>query len=30
VLAASFDEMTEKLQRQHLSAVRALASAIDA
>jgi putative nucleotidyltransferase with HDIG domain len=30
VLASSFDEMTEKLQRQHLSAVRALASAIDA
>ena len=30
ILASSFDEMTEKLQRQHLSAVRALASAIDA
>jgi len=30
VLASSLDEMTEKLQRQHLSAVRALASAIDA
>jgi putative nucleotidyltransferase with HDIG domain len=30
LLAASFDEMTEKLQRQHLAAVRALASAIDA
>ena len=30
VLASSFDEMTEKLQRQHLAAVRALASAIDA
>jgi len=30
VLASSFDEMTQKLQRQHLSAVRALASAIDA
>jgi putative nucleotidyltransferase with HDIG domain len=30
ILAASFDEMTEKLQRQHLYAVRALASAIDA
>jgi len=30
VLASSFDEMTGKLQRQHLSAVRALASAIDA
>ena len=29
-LASSFDEMTEKLQRQHLAAVRALASAIDA
>jgi putative nucleotidyltransferase with HDIG domain len=30
ILASSFDEMTEKLQRQHLAAVRALASAIDA
>ena len=30
ILASSFDEMTSKLQRQHLSAVRALASAIDA
>jgi len=30
ILASSLDEMTEKLQRQHLSAVRALASAIDA
>ena len=30
VLASSFDEMTEKLQRQHLSTVRALTSAIDA
>jgi putative nucleotidyltransferase with HDIG domain len=30
VLATSFDEMTEKLQRQHLSTVRALTSAIDA
>jgi putative nucleotidyltransferase with HDIG domain len=30
VLASSFNEMTEKLQRQHLAAVRALASAIDA
>jgi putative nucleotidyltransferase with HDIG domain len=29
-LAASFDEMTERLQRQHLSTVRALTSAIDA
>jgi putative nucleotidyltransferase with HDIG domain len=29
-LASSFDEMTEKLQRQHLATVRALASAIDA
>lgn len=29
-LALSFDQMTEKLQRQHLSAVKALASAIDA
>jgi putative nucleotidyltransferase with HDIG domain len=29
-LASSFDQMTEKLQRQHLAAVRALASAIDA
>jgi putative nucleotidyltransferase with HDIG domain len=30
LLASSFDEMTEKLQHQHLAAVRALASAIDA
>jgi len=30
VLASSFDEMTEKLQRQHLSTIRALTSAIDA
>ena len=30
ILACSLDEMTEKLQRQHLAAVRALASAIDA
>jgi len=30
VLATSFDEMTEKLQRQHLSTIRALTSAIDA
>jgi putative nucleotidyltransferase with HDIG domain len=30
ILASSLDEMTEKLQRQHLAAVRALASAIDA
>jgi putative nucleotidyltransferase with HDIG domain len=30
VLAQSFDEMTDKLQRQHLSTVRALTSAIDA
>jgi putative nucleotidyltransferase with HDIG domain len=29
-LASSFDEMTERLQRQHLSTVRALTSAIDA
>jgi putative nucleotidyltransferase with HDIG domain len=29
-LATSFDEMTERLQRQHLSTVRALTSAIDA
>jgi putative nucleotidyltransferase with HDIG domain len=29
-LASSFDEMTEKLQREHLAAVRVLASAIDA
>ena len=30
VLAASFDEMTDRLQRQHLSTIRALTSAIDA
>jgi putative nucleotidyltransferase with HDIG domain len=30
VLATSFDEMTAKLQRQHLSTIRALTSAIDA
>lgn len=30
VLAVSFDTMTERLQRQHLSTVRALTSAIDA
>ncbi len=30
VLATSFDDMTEKLQRQHLSTIRALTSAIDA
>ena len=30
ILASSLDEMTEKLQRQHFAAVRALASAIDA
>jgi putative nucleotidyltransferase with HDIG domain len=30
ILATSFDEMTEKLQRQHLSTIRALTSAIDA
>jgi putative nucleotidyltransferase with HDIG domain len=30
VLASSFDDMTEKLQHQHLATVRALASAIDA
>jgi putative nucleotidyltransferase with HDIG domain len=30
VLATSFDKMTERLQRQHLSTVRALTSAIDA
>lgn len=29
-LASSFDEMTEKLQRQHFATVRALATAIDA
>jgi len=29
-LATSFDEMTEKLQKQHLSTIRALTSAIDA
>jgi putative nucleotidyltransferase with HDIG domain len=29
-LASSFDEMTERLQRQHLSTIRALTSAIDA
>ena len=29
-LAFSFDEMTERLQRQHLSTIRALTSAIDA
>ncbi len=29
-LASSFDDMTERLQRQHLSTVRALTSAIDA
>ena len=30
VLATSFDHMTEKLQKQHLSTIRALTSAIDA
>jgi putative nucleotidyltransferase with HDIG domain len=30
VLATSFDDMTERLQRQHLSTIRALTSAIDA
>jgi putative nucleotidyltransferase with HDIG domain len=30
ILASSFDEMTEKLQHQHLASIRALASAIDA
>jgi len=30
ILATSFDEMTAKLQRQHLSTIRALTSAIDA
>jgi putative nucleotidyltransferase with HDIG domain len=30
ILATSFDEMTDKLQRQHLSTIRALTSAIDA
>ncbi|RLC56166.1 MAG: hypothetical protein DRI30_06330 [Chloroflexi bacterium] len=30
VLASTFDEMTERLQRQHLSTIRALTSAIDA
>ena len=30
VLASTFDQMTEKLQRQHLSTIRALTSAIDA
>jgi putative nucleotidyltransferase with HDIG domain len=30
VLAESFDQMTERLQRQHLATVRALTSAIDA
>ncbi len=30
VLATSFDEMTARLQRQHLSTIRALTSAIDA
>jgi len=30
ILATSFDDMTAKLQRQHLSTVRALTSAIDA
>jgi len=30
VLAGSFDQMTERLQRQHLATVRALTSAIDA
>lgn len=29
-LASSFDEMTEKLQRQHLATIKALTSAIDA
>jgi putative nucleotidyltransferase with HDIG domain len=29
-LASSFDEMTDKLQRQHLSTIKALTSAIDA
>jgi putative nucleotidyltransferase with HDIG domain len=29
-LASSFDEMTERLQKQHLSTIRALTSAIDA
>lgn len=30
VLATSFDDMTEKLQKQHLNTIRALTSAIDA
>lgn len=30
VLATTFDDMTDKLQRQHLSTIRALTSAIDA
>jgi len=30
ILATSFDDMTEKLQKQHLSTIRALTSAIDA
>jgi putative nucleotidyltransferase with HDIG domain len=30
ILANTFDEMTEKLQRQHLATIRALTSAIDA
>jgi putative nucleotidyltransferase with HDIG domain len=30
ILASSFDEMTDRLQRQHLSTIRALTSAIDA
>jgi len=30
VLATSFDQMTDKLQKQHLSTIRALTSAIDA
>jgi putative nucleotidyltransferase with HDIG domain len=30
ILASSFDEMTEKLQRQHFATVKALTSAIDA
>jgi HAMP domain-containing protein len=30
VLAVSFDQMTERLQRQHLATIRALTSAIDA
>jgi putative nucleotidyltransferase with HDIG domain len=30
ILASSFDEMTEKLQQQHIASIRALASAIDA